>query len=85
MDFQVCDRVYVTGPNNTGKYGVIVNIDDNPFQPIAVCHDEPFTGGHNCDGSTEDGYGWFYNPAELVLIDRPTHPVCCISDITDLI
>lgn len=55
MDFQVGDRVYVTGHNNTGKYGVIVNIDDNPFQPIAVCHDEPFTGGHDCEGSTEDG------------------------------
>lgn len=49
MDFQVGDRVYVTGPNNTGKYGVIVNIDDNPFQPIVVCHDEPFTGGHDCE------------------------------------
>lgn len=85
MDFQVGDRVYVTGPNNTGKYGVIVNIDDNPFQPIAVCHDEPFTGGHDCDGSTEDGYGWFYNPAELELSGHLDHPVCCISDITDLI
>lgn len=85
MDFQVGDRVYVIGPNNTGKYGVIVNIDDNPFQPIAVCHDEPFTGGHDCEGSTEDGYGWFYNPVELELIDRLNQPIVDIISIADLI
>ena len=85
MDFQVGDRVRVCAGQNTGVYGTIIFIDDDRVLPIAVCHDEPFTGGHDCEGSTEDGYGWFYNPAELELIDRLNQPIVDITSIADLI
>ena len=83
MDFQVGDRVRVCTGRNTGVYGTIIFIDDDPVLPIAVYHGHPVTMGHSCDGRIVDGYGWYYSPEELELIECPA--VCRITSIADLI
>lgn len=83
MDFQVGDRVRVCGMRNRGVYGTIISIDDDPQMPIAVRHDHPVELGHSCNDLTKDGYGWYYGPEALELIECPA--VCRITSIADLI
>lgn len=83
MDFQVGDRVRVCAGRNTGAYGTIIFIDDDPVLPIAVCHDHPVTMGHSCGERIQDGCGWYYCQEVLELTECPA--VCRITSLADLI
>ena len=83
MDFQVGDRVLAVATRHRGVYGTVVRIDDDPDLPIAVRHDQLIELGHDCNNLIENGYGWYYNPEDLKLIDRSVE--CRITSITDLI
>lgn len=54
---------------SVGMQGVICTIADNAPLYIGVRWDEEVTGGHDCQGSCADGYGWFVTASDIKRID----------------
>jgi len=64
--FDVGDRVRL---RRSGKTGVVAGRTDDPERQIAVELDEPFEGGHDCDGIVESGNGRWAHPDGLELAE----------------
>lgn len=76
MEFQVGDRVKVTGGMRKHRTGTVVGCDGGVF---AIRFDE-YIHGHDCDGLCKKGYGWFVIRDNLELIESSDNAIVVPDD-----
>lgn len=65
-DFNLGDRVRL--PSWWGGGGELGTVCEEGNYSIGVRVDTPSAACHNCAGSCEEGYGWYFAPSEIELI-----------------